>query len=87
MKIKMFIVSLIFASSASLYSINAYAMDKEEMMATFINLHGHLCAKVVDVNRLKMENTYEVTCIEYRGGTKTVDYIVNLDGKGSVSRR
>lgn len=87
MKITSIIYMLIVTVFSCLYCNSAIAMDKEEMMATFINMHGQLCAKVVNVNRLEMKNTFEVTCIEYRGGTGTVDYIVNLDGRGSVTKR
>lgn len=51
-----------------------------EMIATAINLNGHLCAKVTRVQPLKVnDSTFEVTCIEYRGGSGTVRYIVNTD--------
>ena len=54
--------------------------DKEslkEMIALMINLKGDLCAKVLDVRPLRLKDTYEVTCIEYRGGSGTVRYIFN----------
>lgn len=66
---------------------NAFAAnDADEMMATFINLKGKLCAKVVRVNKLTQADTYEVRCIEYRGGDGTVDYIVNVKS-GEVIKR
>ena len=59
------------------------AMSKEEAgegIATIINLNGHLCAKVTAVNELRMKpDVYEVTCIEYRGGKGTVDYVVDAN--------
>lgn len=62
------------------------AESAEEMMATFLNLKGQLCAKVVKVSRLSLPDTYEVSCIEYRGGSGTVDYIVNVKN-GEVFKR
>lgn len=58
----------------------------EEMMATFLNLKGQLCAKVVNVAKLSLPDSYEVRCIEYRGGTGTVDYVVNVKS-GEVVKR
>lgn len=65
---------------------SALAGEAEEMMATFLNLNGQLCAKVVNIAKLKLPDTYEVRCIEYRGGTGTVDYIVNVKS-GEVIKR
>jgi hypothetical protein len=49
-----------------------------ELIATILNLNGLLCARVTDVRPLKVdENVFEVTCIEYRGGTGQAQYIVN----------
>lgn len=60
--------------------------DAEEMMATFLNLKGQLCATIVNIAPLKIKDTYEVRCIEYRGGSGTVDYIVNVS-TGEVFKR
>ncbi len=60
--------------------------ELEEMIAFVINVNGGLCAKVVQVNPLKLEDTYEVRCIEYRGGTGTVEYILNAR-EGKVFKR
>ncbi len=64
----------------------AVAESAEEMMATFLNLKGQLCAKVLTVSKLSLPDTYEVRCIEYRGGSGTVDYIVNVKS-GEVFKR
>ena len=48
-----------------------------EQVATVINLNGFLCAEVTDVRPLSSSNTYEVTCVEYRGGSGKVRYILN----------
>ena len=51
-----------------------------EMIATAINLNGLLCAKVVNVRPLQVNNdTFEVTCIEYRGGSSRATYIINTE--------
>lgn len=58
----------------------AAAQSKDELKettATILNLNGLLCAKVVEIRPLEMANQYEVTCIEYRGGSGTVRYILN----------
>ncbi|MEZ5822316.1 MAG: hypothetical protein R3D82_16080 [Xanthobacteraceae bacterium] len=57
--------------------------ELKEMMATFLNLDGHLCAKAVEIRPLKLDDQYEVTCVEYRGGSGKVRYIFNAKtGKG-----
>lgn len=48
-----------------------------EKLATMLNLNGLLCAKVVSVAPLERANTYEVTCIAYRGGSTNKTYIFN----------
>jgi len=54
--------------------------ESAEAIATVINLNGHLCARVTNVAPLKVSGSaYEVTCIEYRGGTGKVRYVVNAD--------
>ncbi|MDF2496066.1 hypothetical protein [Sphingomonas sp.] len=58
--------------------------DVEKLAATIINLNRHLCAKVLDISPLQMrEGVYEVTCIEYRGGTGTVRYM--LDARAGLA--
>ncbi len=51
--------------------------DAEEQMATMLNLNGLLCAKITSIRPLVLDKKYEVTCIEYRGGSATVTYIYN----------
>lgn len=51
--------------------------SSEEVVATVLNLNGYLCAHVDEVRRLEVQNQYEVTCIERRGGSGTVRYIVD----------
>lgn len=69
--------------------VSAFAADQEkakEMLATLLNLQGFLCAKVTNVHPLELPKHYEVRCIEYRGGSGTVDYIVNLETGRAVKR-
>ena len=52
--------------------------DAKDAVAALINLNGHLCAEPVDVRPLKVrQSAFEVTCIEYRGGSGRVRYIVD----------
>lgn len=57
--------------------------ELKETMATFINLNGLLCAKVTNIRPLKLNNKFEVMCIEYRGGAGTVRYI--FDGNTGIA--
>ena len=57
--------------------------DLKEMVATMINMNGFLCATVKDIRPLQIADQYEVTCIEYRGGSGTVRYI--LDARKGVA--
>ncbi|MCL4069329.1 hypothetical protein M3484_22480 [Pseudomonas sp. GX19020] len=70
-------LSAIIALTMGIGSLPAHADELLEQVATVINLNGHLCARVTDVRPLEQSNTYEVTCIEYRGGSGTVRYIMN----------
>lgn len=60
--------------------------EAQHAVAGLINLNGHLCAKVENVQPLQMrEQVFEVTCTEYRGGSGKVRYLV--DGStGTASR-
>ena len=51
--------------------------DVYEMVATGLNLNGHLCAELVSISSLKVKSTYEATCIAYRGGSSQKSYIVD----------
>jgi hypothetical protein len=69
---------LVAAWALCLAGVPAHAMTKEELktvMATMLNLNGHLCAEVIDIRPLQVANQFEVTCIEYRGGSGRVRYI------------
>lgn len=52
------------------------ASEIEQMVATGLNLNGHLCAEITGIRVLKVQGTYEVTCIAYRGGSATKAYVL-----------
>lgn len=52
--------------------------DAKSIIKAFINMQGQLCADVVNTRPLALPNTAEVQCIEYRGGSNKVTYIVNM---------
>lgn len=80
---KKIIISLILLALPSM----AFAEDDtDKALRLFINLTGNLCAKVVSVHKLEVPDYYEVRCIEYRGGTGTVDYLVNFDEQKVIKR-
>jgi hypothetical protein len=77
------LLAAILATLAIAPAVAATDAELKETMATFLNLDGHLCARALEIRALKIENQYEVTCIEYRGGSGTVRYIFNAKtGKG-----
>ncbi len=51
--------------------------EVNKMVATGLNLNGHLCAELVAVRPLKVKSTYEATCIAYRGGSSKKAYIID----------
>lgn len=51
--------------------------EVHELVATGLNLNGHLCAELVDVRPLKVRSTYEATCVAYRGGTAKKQYVID----------
>lgn len=80
---KKIIISLILLALPSM----AFAEDDtDKALRLFINLTGNLCARVVSVHKLEVPDYYEVRCIEYRGGTGTVDYLVNFEEQKVIRR-
>ena len=77
-------VSLALIAGNAIPGWTATRAEVEKTIALMINLNGYLCAKVTTVNPLQLENTYEVRCIEYGGGTGTVDYIVAIRSDGVI---
>lgn len=56
--------------------------DLKKITALVLNLNGLLCAEVVNIRPLKVRpDVYEVTCIEYRGGSATKAYIMDAANK------
>jgi len=51
--------------------------EVNEMVATGLNLNGHLCAELILILPLKVKSTYEATCIAYRGGSAKKSYIID----------
>jgi hypothetical protein len=51
--------------------------EAEDVVKAFINLQGELCAEIVSARPQSLPDTMEVTCIEYRGGSARVTYVVN----------
>jgi hypothetical protein len=64
-------------STRSTSGTRTSSSDAREAAATFINLNGFLCAEVTSVRALQLKDTYEITCIEYRGGSSKKTYIIN----------
>ena len=59
-------------------SYGAVSESLNDTTAVIINLNGFLCAKVLDIRPLRARsNVYEVTCVEYRGGSRTKTYIMD----------
>ncbi len=63
---------------------NAAKAEREEMMATLINLRGYLCARVIFVSPELSSGERQVNCEEYRDKAKArtknnmAVYMVNL---------
>jgi len=45
--------------------------DIDIIVATGLNLNGHLCAKLITIRPMNVYSTYVATCITYRAGTRT----------------
>ncbi|WP_425107465.1 hypothetical protein [Ancylobacter sp.] len=76
--------ALCLGSTVSSFGQGMTEAELKQTMATFINLKGYLCAEITQVTPLTLENTYEVECIEYRGGKKKVDYLFGIRAGGVV---
>lgn len=76
-----FALLIVLQNSALAQVENMSKEELKEIMATMINLRGHLCATVTDIRPLRFGNQFEVTCIEYRGGSGEVRYI--FDGNNA----
>lgn len=71
--------------AASMFAFSQISMaDNREVIATMINLEGYLCAEVVSVRELQISGVYEIICIEYRGGSGQVRYIVDARSEPAV---
>lgn len=54
------------------------------LVATGINLNGHLCAQVTAIRALDVKSAYEVSCIAMRGGSAKKAYVLEAL-KGTAS--
>jgi hypothetical protein len=52
--------------------------DLDEMLAGVLMRNGFLCSRVVEKRQTQGAEQIEVTCIEYRGGTRRVRSLVDL---------
>lgn len=50
------------------------------LVATGLNLNGHLCAELLSITPLKLAGKYESTCTAYRGGSVRKTYIIDTAG-------
>jgi len=50
--------------------------EVHQMVATGLNLNGHLCAELVAIRPLNVKSTYEATCIASRGGSAQKSYTI-----------
>lgn len=58
--------------------------EAKELAALMLNLNKLLCAEVVEIRPLKVQqNIHEVTCIEYRGGSGKKTYLIDIE-KGTA---
>jgi hypothetical protein len=56
--------------------------EARQMVGLAINLNGFLCGEVLMVTPLKVSpDIVEVECIEYRGGSERVRYLLNAKTK------
>lgn len=67
------------STPAPLTEPRSTADAKLDQVAAMLNLNGLLCAQVVNMRPIRQELVWEVTCIAYRGGSATKNYILNLN--------
>jgi len=74
-----FAVTLLVALGAnSALCAQNQQVPADEVLAGTLMRSGLLCARVVDKRQSEGPDQLEVTCIEYRGGTGRVRYILDL---------
>jgi len=54
---------------------SAASAEELEALALLLAMRGHPCARALDYRR--QDGTLEVICIEHRGGTRRVLYVVD----------
>jgi hypothetical protein len=58
--------------------------EVHEIVATGLNVNGHLCAELIEIRPLKVQSTYEATSVAYRGGSAKKHYVIDAL-KGAIS--
>jgi hypothetical protein len=82
-----FAVTLLVALGANSAIRAQNQPQPDEVLAGALMRSGLLCARVVDKRQSEGADQLEVTCIEYRGGTGRVRYILDLStGKASKAQ-
>lgn len=77
-KKNLLLIFLVVSALLSTPSLASNEAELKEKVATIINLNGYLCAKVLDIRPLEVRpNVYEVTCVEYRGGSGKKVYMLD----------
>ena len=75
---------LILSIALALITSTAAALTNEqkELVATTLNLNGHLCAEVVSarvLDNLGNAGVIEAVCIKYRGGSGRATYMIDME--------
>ena len=75
---------LIVVMTLILQSMTAHALtgEKKELVATTLNMNGHLCAEVVSVtvmDHLGESGVLEAVCVKYRGGNGRATYMIDME--------
>jgi hypothetical protein len=82
-----FAVTLLVALGANSPAHPQKQQDADEMLAGVLMRNGLLCSRVVDKRGTAIPDQMEVTCIEYRDGSRRVRYILDAStGKASKAQ-
>lgn len=75
---------LILATALALTTTTAAALtnEQEELVATTLNLNGHLCAEVISakvLDNLGNAGVIEAVCVKYEGGSGRATYMIDME--------
>ena len=75
---------LILAIALALVTTTAAALttEQKELVATTLNLNGHLCAEVVSakvLENLGNAGVIEAVCVKYEGGSGRATYMIDME--------